>query len=78
MSVCVPLNDGTESLLDANNLALMKPSAYLVSASDPSVFDGRALIDVLANNKIAGAAFDVFESHPVSPQNPLLSLDNVI
>lgn len=78
ITVHVPANDDTRGLLNAEMLALLKPSAYLVSASDPSVFDQLALVDILVSKKLLGAAFDVFESHPVSPQNPLLPLDNVI
>ena len=43
-----------------------------------SVFDRGALLRCLENKKIAGAGFDVFETHPVSPGDPLLKLDNVV
>ena len=78
--VCVhaPLTEETEGMLDRDMLGLMKKTAYLVSAADASVINQRALADSLREGRIAGAALDVFESHPVSPQNPLLSLDNVI
>ena len=78
ISVHVPLNSRTEGLLDARLLSLMKPTSYLVNVSEPSVVDQRALVDALKNGRIAGAAFDVFETHPVSPQSPLLALDNVV
>ncbi len=74
----VPLTPETEKLLDAAKIALMKPSAYLVSASDTSTIDQPALVDALRQKRIAGAAFDVFETHPVAPDSPLLRLDNVI
>ena len=76
--VHVPLNDETDGMLNADMLGLMRPHAYLVSASDAAVFDQEALVAVLRERRIAGAAMDVFESHPVSPQNPLLAMDNVI
>ena len=78
VSVHVPEGPSTCGLVDAGLLALMKPTAYLISASDASVIDRRALSDVLRDNRIAGAAFDVFETHPVSPSDPLLSIDNVV
>ncbi|MCI0439900.1 MAG: hypothetical protein L0177_12320, partial [Chloroflexi bacterium] len=74
----VPLTPETEKLLDAAKIALMKPSAYLVSTSDASIIDQPALVNALRQNRIAGAAFDVFETHPIAPDSPLLRLDNVI
>lgn len=78
--VCVhaPLTVETEGMLDARMLGMMRQNAYLVSASDAAVLDRNALADALRERRIAGAALDVFESHPASPQNPLLALDNVI
>ena len=78
--VCVhaPATAETRGMLDAERLALMKPAAYLVSAADPSLFSRNALVDALRARRIAGAAFDVFETHPIAPDNPLLTLDNVV
>ena len=42
------------------------------------MIDQTALVHALTTKRIAGAAFDVFESHPIAPDNPLLKLDNVI
>ena len=76
--VHVPLTEETDGMLNADMLGLMRPNAYLVSASDASVFDQEALVAALRARRIAGAAVDVFESHPVSPQNPLLAMENAI
>ena len=76
--VSVPLTDDTAGLIGEELLALLKPTAYLVSATDMSVFDRQALLRTLVNRRIAGAAFDVFETHPVPPGDPLLKLDNVV
>ena len=78
--VCVhaPLTAESEGMLDSRLIGLMHTGAFLVSASDANVLDRYALAEALSDGRIAGAALDVFESHPVSPQNPLLSLDNVI
>ncbi|MCH7800903.1 MAG: hypothetical protein IIC24_05075 [Chloroflexi bacterium] len=78
ISVHVPLNSDTEGLIDAKSLSHMKPSAYLVNCSDSAVIEQGPLVDILRNHKIAGAAFDVFETHPIAPDNPLLTLDNVV
>ena len=78
ISLHVPLAAETEGLLDARRLSLIKPAAYLINTSDASVVDQGALVDALQHKRIAGAAIDVFDTHPVSPQNPLLALDNVL
>ena len=78
ISVHVPSTDETEGLIDAGRLALMKSTAYLINASDPSVIDQEALVSALRDRRIAGAGLDVFETHPISPQSPLLALDNVV
>jgi phosphoglycerate dehydrogenase-like enzyme len=78
VSVHVPLTPETEGLMNSRRLHLMKPTAFLVSACDASVFEKNALVETLKSHRIAGAAFDVFETHPVSPQDHLLALDNVI
>ena len=78
--VCVhaPSTPETRGLVSAEMLGLMKPTAFLVSAADPSVVAREPLVDALRARRIAGAAFDVFETHPTAPDNPLLSLDNVV
>jgi len=72
------LNQETFHLIGEKELALMKPSAYLINTSRGSVVDEPALIRVLRDKKIAGAGLDVFEKDPIDPDNPLLSMDNVI
>ncbi len=76
--VCCLLNDETFHLVNAARLALMKPSAFLVSLARGPIIDEPALIQALRDNRIAGAGIDVFEKEPVDPANPLLTLDNVI
>ena len=78
ISIHVPKIPETEGLLDRRRLALMKPTAYLVSTSDASVVDDGALVTALREGRIAGAALDVFETHPIAPDNPLLGLANVV
>jgi len=77
ISVHVPLLDSTRHLINAENLKLMKPSAYLVNTSRGPVIDERALALSLSKGEIRGAAIDVFEFEPkITPE--LLQLDNVI
>ena len=78
VSVHVPLTPDTRSLLDAGLLSRMKPTSYLISVSEAAVIAPGALVEVLREARIAGAALDVFETHPVSPDDPLLTLDNVL
>ena len=78
VSIHAPLTSKTEGMLDARRLAMMKPTAYLVNASDAAIVSQSALVAALRGRRIAGAAMDVFESHPVPPNSPLLSLDNVV
>lgn len=78
VSIHVPLTPDTEGMLDRRMFTLMRDSAYLVSCSDAAVIEQRALVDALSEGCIAGAALDVFETHPVVPESPLLKLDNVL
>ncbi len=61
----------TKNLINAQRLALMQPSAYLINTSHGSVIDERALLDALNNEQIAGAGLDVFAEEPAI--NNLLS-----
>jgi D-3-phosphoglycerate dehydrogenase / 2-oxoglutarate reductase len=72
------LTPETRHIINAERLALMKPSAYLINTSRGGVIDERALISALQNHQIAGAGLDVFETEPPAPDNPLLHMPNVI
>ena len=78
VSLHVPLIPATHHLMNAERLALMKPSAYLLNASRGSVVDEAALTHALQQGKLAGAALDVLEREPPAPDKPLLKMDNVI
>jgi D-3-phosphoglycerate dehydrogenase len=72
------LNRETFHLIGEKELALMKPSAYLINTSRGSVVDEPALISALQDKRIAGAGLDVFEKDPINPDNPLLKMGQVI
>lgn len=72
------LNEETRHLIGARQLALMKPTAYLINVARGPVVDERALYEALAARRIAGAGLDVFEEEPTPVSNPLLKLDHVI
>jgi phosphoglycerate dehydrogenase-like enzyme len=65
-------------MVTAQHIASMKPTAFFLNLSDPSIIDQYALIAALREHRIAGAALDVFETHPIAPDSPFLGLDNVI
>ncbi|MDP6512796.1 MAG: NAD(P)-dependent oxidoreductase, partial [SAR202 cluster bacterium] len=78
ISVHTPLNDETHHLIDADALSKMKSTAYLINTSRGPVVDEAALINALQQGQILGAGLDVLESEPPDPDNPLLSMDNVV
>ena len=78
VAIHAPRTKETEGLLDARMLGLMRPSAYLLNLSDASIVAEDALVEALRARRLAGAALDVFETHPVQPHSPLLELDNVL
>jgi len=73
-----PLLPETYHLIGEAQLALMKPTAYLINMARGSVVDQQALYQALARGTIAGAALDVFEQEPPEPDDPLLQLGNVL
>lgn len=78
VSLHVPLLESTTGLMGADELARMKPTAYLVNTARGPVIDEPALIAALTEGRIAGAGLDVFEVEPVPEDNPLLAMDNVV
>jgi phosphoglycerate dehydrogenase-like enzyme len=72
------LTDQTRRMIGAAQLALMKPTAYLINVARGGVVDQAALTAALRERRIAGAGLDVFDPEPPSPDEPLLRLDNVI
>jgi phosphoglycerate dehydrogenase-like enzyme len=78
VSLHLPLTEQTAGMLDSAALARMKPDAVLVNTSRGGVVDEDALVDALRNGGLAAAGLDVFAVEPVSADNPLLALDNVV
>jgi D-3-phosphoglycerate dehydrogenase / 2-oxoglutarate reductase len=78
VSLHCPLMPQTHHLINAEKLALMKPTAFLVNTARGAVVDETALIHALKSQTIAGTALDSFEIEPPAPDNPLWSLPNVI
>lgn len=78
VSVHCPLNDMTRHLIGGRQLALMKPTAYLINTARGGIIDEDALYDVLAKRRIAGAAIDCFVGEPITAPHRFGALDNVI
>ncbi|MFS0837594.1 D-2-hydroxyacid dehydrogenase [Paenibacillus sp. 1P03SA] len=75
--VIVPATAETENLIGAGELALMKPSAFLVNMARGSVIDETALIESLRQGTLAGAALDVFREEPLPADSPLWEMEQV-
>jgi D-3-phosphoglycerate dehydrogenase len=78
VSVHTPLMPQTRGLIGTEQLAKMKPSAYLINTSRGPVVDEAALIEALQAKTIAGAALDVFDPEPLVEDSPLRQMDNVV
>jgi phosphoglycerate dehydrogenase-like enzyme len=78
VAIHCPLSPRTAGLIGAAEIDLMKPSAYLINTASWEVVEEKALYHALEQRLIAGAAFDTYQTHPVSPQSPFLKLDNVV
>lgn len=78
VSVSCPLTSETHHLVNAERLALMKPTAFFINTARGPIVDQKALTKVLQDRKIAGAGLDVLEQEPPAADDPILKLDNVI
>jgi D-3-phosphoglycerate dehydrogenase len=76
--ICCALTPETHHLLNAERLALMKKTAYLINAARGPIVDQQALTIALREGRLQGAALDVFEQEPIDANDPILKLDNVI
>jgi len=72
------LSERTTGYINRARLALMKPTAFLINTARAALVDREALIDVLRESRIAGAALDVFHEEPIPPNDPVLALPNVV
>jgi D-3-phosphoglycerate dehydrogenase len=78
LSIHAPLNAETRHLIDAEALARMKRTAVIVNTARGPIIREADLIEALTSGRIAAAGLDVLEQEPPAPDNPLLTMDNVI
>jgi phosphoglycerate dehydrogenase-like enzyme len=78
VSVHLTLSEKSKNLLNESRLRLIKKSAYLINTARGAIVDEKALVKILRERAIAGAALDVFVEEPLAADHPLLQLDNVV
>lgn len=78
ITVHVPLNKATRGIINADNIGKLKPGVMLINVARGGVYDEAAVAKALTDGKIAGAAFDVYETEPPAADNPLFSAPNTI
>lgn len=79
VSLHLPLNESTKGLINEKSLGLMKTNAILINTARGPIIDSEALVNALSQNKIAGAAIDVYENEPPIKENhPLFKAPNTI
>ncbi|HXF63173.1 MAG TPA: D-2-hydroxyacid dehydrogenase [Caldilineaceae bacterium] len=76
--IACPLTAETYHLIGAAELALMKPTAYLINVTRGGIIDEPALMDALQKGQIAGAGLDVVEHEPLPPDDPIWDAPNLI
>ncbi len=78
VSLHVPASDTTRAMINAENLAWMKPTAYLINTSRGALIDEAALLAAVRSRQISGAALDVRAVEPPAPDDPLLKEENIL
>lgn len=79
LSIHLPLSDATRNIIDARVLARLKPGALVLNAARGGLIDEAALYHELSGRMASGGAgLDTFDAEPPAPDNPLLSLPNVV
>lgn len=76
--LCAPVTPGTQHIINAAALDAMRPDAYLINVGRGPLIDNAALISALREERIAGAALDVFDEEPLPAVSPYWGLANVL
>ena len=78
LTIHLLLSERTRGIIQAEDLSLMKPEAFLINTSRGPIIDEGALITALENRNIAGAGLDVFDVEPLPLDHPLRKLTNTV
>ncbi len=78
ITIHTPLTPETRNLINSETIRMMKDGVRIINCARGGIVNEKDLYEALKSGKVAGAALDVFEKEPVEPDNPLLSLDNVV
>ena len=78
VSLHAVLNRESKDIIGAKELALMKPTAYIINTARGALIQEEALLNALHQKRIAGAAIDVFDPEPINTSHPFYDLDNVL
>jgi phosphoglycerate dehydrogenase-like enzyme len=78
ITIHIVLSQRSRGLVGGKELALMKPSAYIINTSRGPIIDEAALLAALRGKKIGGAGLDVFDVEPLPTDHPLRKMDNVV
>jgi phosphoglycerate dehydrogenase-like enzyme len=78
VSIHIPLTPKSRALIGAREIALMRPTAFLINTSRGPIVEEAALIAALRERRIAGAGLDVYDTEPLPLAHPLRKLDNVV
>jgi phosphoglycerate dehydrogenase-like enzyme len=78
ITVHLVLSARSRGIITAKELSLMKPGAYFINTSRGPLVDEQALVTILKERKIAGAAIDVFDEEPLPAEHPFRQLDNML
>jgi phosphoglycerate dehydrogenase-like enzyme len=76
--LALPLTEKTDRLMNAERLSGLKQHAYLINVGRGALIDESALVEALQNRSLAGAALDVTNQEPLSPNSPLWGMENVL
>ena len=78
ITIHVPLTPETKHLISHDEFKIMKDTAFITNCARGGIIDEDALYDALKNNKIGGAALDVYEEEPPAEDSKLFELDNIV
>lgn len=78
ITVHTPLTEETKHMISEKELAMMKKGVRIINCARGGIINEQALVEAVKSGKIAGAAIDVFEKEPLSPDSEMIKIDNIV